>query len=52
MAYPPGIPILAPGERITEQIIDYIVYAKEKGSLITGPEDMTIKNLNVLIGGR
>ena len=52
MAYPPGIPILAPGERITEQIIDYIVYSKEKGSLITGPEDMTIKNLNVLIGGR
>ncbi|HPB16652.1 MAG TPA: aminotransferase class I/II-fold pyridoxal phosphate-dependent enzyme [Clostridia bacterium] len=52
MAYPPGIPILAPGERITEQIIDYIIYAKEKGSLITGPEDMHIQRLNILQGGR
>jgi arginine/lysine/ornithine decarboxylase len=52
MAYPPGIPILAPGERITEQIIEYIIYAKEKGSLITGPEDMHIQRLNILQGGR
>ena len=25
MCYPPGIPILAPGERITQEIIDYIL---------------------------
>ena len=31
MCYPPGIPILAPGELITQEIIDYIIYAKEKG---------------------
>lgn len=31
MCYPPGIPILAPGERITEAIVSYILYAKEKG---------------------
>ena len=24
MCYPPGIPILAPGERITQEILDYI----------------------------
>ena len=24
MCYPPGIPILAPGERITAEILDYI----------------------------
>ena len=36
MCYPPGIPILAPGERITEEILDYIVYAKEKGCSMTG----------------
>lgn len=52
MCYPPGIPILAPGERITQQIIDFILYSKEKGSLITGPEDMTIQKLNVLRGGQ
>ena len=30
MCYPPGIPILAPGERITAEILDYIEYAKAK----------------------
>ncbi|NBK97520.1 MAG: aminotransferase class I/II-fold pyridoxal phosphate-dependent enzyme [Erysipelotrichia bacterium] len=50
MLYPPGIPILAPGERITSEIIDYIVYAKEKGCVLTGLEDMEIKRINVLKG--
>ena len=48
MCYPPGIPILAPGEMITDEILDYIIYAKEKGCSITGPEDPDIKKLNVL----
>ena len=51
MCYPPGIPILAPGERITGDIIAYIRYAKEKGCSMTGPEDLTIQRLNVLEGG-
>ncbi|WP_122788431.1 aminotransferase class I/II-fold pyridoxal phosphate-dependent enzyme [Intestinibacillus sp. Marseille-P6563] len=50
MCYPPGIPILAPGERITDQILDYIEYAKEKGCSMTGPEDAGIERLNVLKG--
>ncbi|MCL2517746.1 MAG: aminotransferase class I/II-fold pyridoxal phosphate-dependent enzyme [Oscillospiraceae bacterium] len=52
MCYPPGIPILAPGERITGDIIDYIKYAKEKGCLMTGPEDMEINNINVCGGDK
>ncbi len=48
MCYPPGIPILAPGEQITEDIIQYILYAKEKGCLLTGPEDMTIEKVNIV----
>ena len=48
MCYPPGIPILAPGERITRPIIDYILYAKEKGCSMTGPEDANIERLNVI----
>jgi len=48
MCYPPGIPILAPGEKITPDILEYIEYAKEKGCLLTGPEDLTISNINVL----
>ena len=49
MCYPPGIPILSPGERITEEILDYIEYAKAKGCSMTGPEDPEILNLNVLV---
>ena len=48
MCYPPGIPILAPGELITEEIIEYIKYAKEKGCQMTGTEDINIERLNVL----
>ena len=48
MCYPPGIPILAPGELITPQILEYIDYAKEKGCSMTGPEDMEIKKINVI----
>lgn len=45
MAYPPGIPILAPGERITEEIIDYIRYAKEKGCMLMGTKD---RDMNII----
>ena len=48
MCYPPGIPILAPGELITPEIIAYIRYAKEKGCQMTGTEDIELKHLNVL----
>lgn len=48
MCYPPGIPILAPGEKVTEEILDYIEYAKAKGCSMTGPEDPDIMNINVL----
>ena len=48
MCYPPGIPILAPGERITQAILDYILYAKAKGCSMTGPEDPEIENINIL----
>ncbi len=50
MAYPPGIPILAPGERITGEIYEYIRYAKEKGCFLTGTEDLTVSRINVLKG--
>ncbi len=49
MCYPPGIPILAPGEVITKEIIEYIIYAKEKGCSMQGPEDPDVNNINVLL---
>ncbi|MBR6384685.1 MAG: aminotransferase class I/II-fold pyridoxal phosphate-dependent enzyme [Ruminococcus sp.] len=49
MCYPPGIPILAPGELVTDEIIEYIKYAKAKGCQMTGTEDLNIERLNVMI---
>jgi lysine decarboxylase len=48
MCYPPGIPILAPGERLTGEIIQYIRYAKEKGCFLTGTRDMELNNIQVI----
>ena len=50
MCYPPGIPILAPGERITRDILDYIRYAKEKNCMLLGTEDPEVNNLQVIRG--
>lgn len=49
MCYPPGIPILTPGERITEEIIEYILYAKEKGCSLQGTQDPSVQLLNVIV---
>ena len=49
MCYPPGIPILSPGEMVTKEIIDYILFAKEKGCSMQGPEDSELEKLNVLV---
>lgn len=48
MCYPPGIPILAPGELITKEVVNYIMYAKEKGCFMTGTQDMKIENICVV----
>jgi arginine/lysine/ornithine decarboxylase len=48
MSYPPGIPILAPGEIITKEILDYIFYAKEKKCLLTGTQDMQLEHIFVV----
>lgn len=48
MCYPPGIPILAPGEMITDDIVEYIMYAKEKGCSMQGTEDPAVEHLMVL----
>ena len=48
MCYPPGIPILAPGERITREIVDYIKFAKERGCSLQGTEDPEVNRINVI----
>lgn len=48
MCYPPGIPILAPGERITREIVDYIQFAKKRGCSLQGTEDPEVNHINVI----
>ena len=48
MCYPPGIPILTPGEEIDAEIIEYIRYAAEKGCSLQGMKDEKQEKLLVL----
>jgi len=48
MAYPPGIPIVTPGEKITKEIVQYIKLLKENMTLITDSEDPDVNTLKVL----
>lgn len=48
MAYPPGIPILCPGERITKQIIEYVKILNAEGCHLQGTEDPEAKSIKVL----
>lgn len=47
--YPPGIPILLPGEVISQENIDYIVDHIEVGLPVKGPEDRSIRNVKVIV---
>lgn len=48
MCYPPGIPILAPGEKITAEVLEYIKYAKEKGCFLTGTQDSLVNKIQTV----
>lgn len=48
MAYPPGIPIIVPGERITQEVIDYIHDLKEAKLHIQGMDDPELEYIKVI----
>ena len=48
MVYPPGIPILAPGECVTQEIVDYLLMLKEQDSKFTDLHDPTLKTMLVI----
>lgn len=47
--YPPGIPILLPGEVISQDNIDYIIDHVEVGLPVKGPEDRYINQVKVIV---
>jgi len=48
MAYPPGIPILCPGEKITADIVDYVQRLKDTGLYVQGTEDPEVEYIRVV----
>lgn len=48
MVYPPGIPIVMPGEVVTQDNIDYIVEHVKEGLPVQGPDDPNIEFVKVL----
>ena len=48
MAYPPGIPILCPGEVISQEIVNYVQRLKETGLYVQGTEDPEVEYIKVV----
>lgn len=48
MAYPPGIPVIVPGERITKDVIDYIKKLKEENCQLQGMADPQLSFIRIL----
>ena len=48
MAYPPGIPIISPGEIITYEIINYINLLKDSGAYFTDAQDKKLNKILVV----
>ncbi|MCX6363948.1 MAG: aminotransferase class V-fold PLP-dependent enzyme [Actinobacteria bacterium] len=46
--YPPGIPVLGPGEAISDEIIAYLQEGAKAGLKVHGPEDRTLRSLRVV----
>ncbi|MBP1761746.1 MAG: arginine decarboxylase [Firmicutes bacterium] len=48
MAYPPGIPVICMGERITPDIIEYIQLLQAEGCELQGAADANVNKIKVL----
>src|SRR3954451_8312587 len=45
--YPPGIPITAPGEQLTDTVVDYLQSLAAAGVMVEGAADETLEELRV-----
>jgi arginine decarboxylase len=48
-AYPPGIPNVLPGERLTQETVDYINEVVEHGGWVRGAVDRSLKTMRVVV---
>ncbi|MEW6424439.1 MAG: aminotransferase class I/II-fold pyridoxal phosphate-dependent enzyme [Bacillota bacterium] len=47
-AYPPGVPVIYPGEEITPEIIEYLQSLKRNNVPVVGPADQSLANILVI----
>ncbi|NKB18639.1 MAG: aminotransferase class V-fold PLP-dependent enzyme [Pseudanabaena sp. CRU_2_10] len=47
--YPPGIPVICPGEKISLEAIEYILAIKTAGGTLNGSSDPTLETIRVVI---
>jgi arginine/lysine/ornithine decarboxylase len=48
-SYPPGVPALLPGERITAEVVDYLRALAGSGARLHGASDPAFQTVNVLV---
>jgi arginine/lysine/ornithine decarboxylase len=48
--YPPGIPVTAPGERLTAEAVAYLQQVVAAGAMVEGGADETLAELRVVAG--
>ena len=46
--YPPGIPVILPGERFTDEVIKWCSLMKQQGLPVSGPADTSLQTVRVL----
>lgn len=46
--YPPGIPLIMPGEKITADLIAFCETMRGRGLVVSGPKDTSLKKIEVL----
>jgi arginine/lysine/ornithine decarboxylase len=46
--YPPGVPVIVPGERLNEAVIDYLLTGLEAGMVLPDPADPSLKTIRVM----
>ncbi|EGT4581214.1 arginine decarboxylase, partial [Clostridioides difficile] len=46
--YPPGISVISPGEVISKEIIDYLMFCHSKGMIVSGLKDVDLNFIQII----
>lgn len=46
--YPPGIPCIIPGEIITAEVVEYLIYLKQNEIPVQGLQDRSLQSIQVV----